>query len=64
VPIVAALRPHLAARKLRQRGAPGFFFGHRGRPFNRNALVNRANRAWKKAKLQRPPRVPAHIRID
>ncbi len=52
VPIIAALRPHLAARKLRRRGAPGFFFGDRGRPFNRNALVNRANRAWKKAKLQ------------
>jgi len=51
VPIVAALRPHLAARKLRRRGAAGFFFGERGRPFNRNALVNRANRAWKKAKL-------------
>ena len=52
VPIGAALRPHLAARKLRRRGAAGFFFGDRRRPFNRNSLVNRANRAWKKAKLQ------------
>ena len=52
VPIVTALRPHLAARRLRRRGAAGFFFGDRGRPSNRNALVNRANRAWKKAKLQ------------
>jgi integrase len=51
VPIVAALRPHLAARKLRRRSATEFFFGDRGRPFNRNALVNRANRAWRKAKL-------------
>ena len=38
VPIVAALRPHLAARKLRRRSAAEFFFGDRGRPFNRNAL--------------------------
>ena len=52
VPIVGALRPHLAARKLRRRGAAEFFFGDRGRPFNRNALVNRASRAWKKAKLE------------
>ena len=51
VPIVAALRPHLAVRKLRRRSAAEFFFGDRGRPFNRNALVNRANRAWKRAKL-------------
>jgi integrase len=36
---------------LRRRSAAEFFFGDRGRPFNRNALVNRANRAWKKAKL-------------
>jgi integrase len=52
VPIVAALRPHVAGRKLRRRGAAAFFFGDRGRPFNRNALVNRANRAWKKARLE------------
>lgn len=51
VPIVAALRPHLAARKLRRQGAASFFFGDRGRPFNRNALVNRANRSWIKAQL-------------
>lgn len=51
VPVVAALRPHLAARRLRRPDAADFFFGDRGRPFNRNALVNRANRAWKKAGL-------------
>jgi integrase len=51
VPIVAALRPHLVARKLRRGDASSFFFGARGRPFNRNALVNRAVRAWKNAGL-------------
>jgi integrase len=54
VPVVAALRPHLAARRLRRGGSGGhFFFGDSGRPFNRDALVRRACRAWKKAKL--PP---------
>lgn len=51
VPIVAALRPHLAARKLRRGRAGSFFFGGRERPFNRNALVNRANSAWRGAGL-------------
>jgi integrase len=51
VPIVAALRAHLAARRLRRREGAALFFGDRGRPFNRNALVARAERAWKKAGL-------------
>jgi integrase len=51
VPIVAALRAHLAARRLRRREGAALFFGDRGRPFNRNALVARADRAWKKAGL-------------
>jgi integrase len=51
VPIVAALRAHLAARQLRRLGATSFFFGDGGVPFNRNALVNRAGRAWTKAGL-------------
>ncbi|HET7128644.1 MAG TPA: site-specific integrase [Gaiellaceae bacterium] len=51
VPIVAALRPHLAARKLRRPGSGSFFLGDHERPFNRNALVNRANRAWEHAGL-------------
>lgn len=50
VPIVAALRVQLAARKLR-RGGGELFFGDRGRPFNRNALVGRAVRAWRAAGL-------------
>jgi integrase len=51
IPIVAALRSHLAARKLRRRGGSELFFGDRGRPFNRNALVARAGRAWKQVGL-------------
>ena len=51
VPVVAALRPHLAARKLRRGATGAFFFGDRGRPFNRNALVKRGARAWKAAGL-------------
>jgi integrase len=50
VPIAAALRVHLAAHRLR-RGGGELFFGERGRPFNRNALVGRAEKAWKAAKL-------------
>ena len=51
VPVVTALRPHLAARSLRRAGPSAFFFGDSGRPLNRNALVNRAHRAWKKEGL-------------
>jgi integrase len=51
VPVVAALRAHLAAHRLRR--SPGeFFFGEDGRPFNRDALVARAEKAWKAAKLE------------
>lgn len=52
VPIVAALRSHLAARKLRRGTEAGFFFGSRNRPFDRDALVARANKNWKQAGLQ------------
>jgi integrase len=51
VPIVAALRSHLAARKLRRRGNEGLFFGEGQQPFNRDALVARAAKAWKEAQL-------------
>jgi integrase len=48
VPIVAALRVHLVAWKLR-RGGGELFFGDGYDPFNRDGLVVRANRAWKAA---------------
>src|SRR5829696_9063975 len=51
VPIVAALRSHLAARKLRRGNAGGLFFGDGSRPFNRDALVARADKAWRAAGL-------------
>ncbi|MHB8649676.1 MAG: site-specific integrase [Gaiellaceae bacterium] len=51
VPIVAALRTHLAAHKLRSPGGT-FFFGEGDRPFNREKLVSRAEKAWKEAKLE------------
>lgn len=50
VPIVAALRVHLAAHKLRRTGSE-FFFSDRDRPFSRDPLVARAEKAWKEAKL-------------
>jgi integrase len=52
VPIVAALRSHLAARKLRRGSGSGFFFGAGSRPFDRDALVARARKAWKGAGLE------------
>lgn len=39
VPIVAALRSHLAARKLRRGKGSALFFGEGSRPFNRDQLV-------------------------
>jgi integrase len=51
VPIVAALRVHLAAHKLRRGKAGGLFFGEGERPFNRDGLVARAGKAWKAAGL-------------
>lgn len=51
VPIVAALRSHLAARKLRRGKGSALFFGEGSRPFNRDQLVVRAVKAWTKAEL-------------
>lgn len=51
VPIVAALRSYLAARKLRRGTEGGLFFGEGSHPFNRDALVARAAKAWKAAGL-------------
>jgi integrase len=51
VPIVAALRSHLAARKLRRHETHGLFFGNGKRPFNRDAVVSRATKAWTAAGL-------------
>ncbi len=52
VPIVAALRAHLAAHTLRRGKSGGLFFGDEERPFNRDQLVARAEAAWKKAELE------------
>ncbi|HUO72391.1 MAG TPA: site-specific integrase [Solirubrobacteraceae bacterium] len=52
VPIVAALRSHLAARKLRRRRSSALFFGEGTTPFNRDGLVARAEKAWKKAGVE------------
>jgi integrase len=46
VPIVAALRAHLAAHKLRRGNEGGFFFGSGKRPFDRAMLIKRSERAW------------------
>jgi integrase len=45
VPIVASLRTHLAAHKLRRTG-DGLFFGEGERPFDRKQLLKRAVEAW------------------
>jgi integrase len=50
VPIVASLRTHLAAHKLRHSG--GLFFGDGGRPFDRKLLLKRAVEAWTAAELK------------
>lgn len=53
VPIVAALRVHLAAHLLRQRSREGLLFGRtETSPFAPRALSVRAGRAWTEAKLQ------------
>jgi integrase len=54
VPIVAALRPHLAAHRLRRNGGE-LFFGDGGSPFNRDHLVARAVKAWTEAELELDP---------
>ena len=66
VPVVAALRSHLAARKLRRRDGGALFFGDGSRPFNRDGLVARAAQGVEGggAGADRPPRVPAHVRVD
>ena len=46
MPIVAALRSHLAARRLRRGHSDGLFFGTGSRPFDRDALIARARKAW------------------
>lgn len=51
VPIVAVLRTHLAAHKLRRGTEGGYTFGSGERPFSRDVVVGRAEAAWKKAKL-------------
>jgi integrase len=52
VPIVAALRGHLAAHLLRQRRRSGLIFGRtETRPFDNQALAIRARKAWTVAKL-------------
>lgn len=51
VPIVAALRSQLAARKLRRGNGSALFFGEGSLPFNRDQLVGRAEKAWKEAEL-------------
>jgi integrase len=51
VPIVAALRSHLAARKLRRGTGSALFFGEGSKPFNRDGLVARAEKAWTAAGL-------------
>jgi integrase len=50
VPIVAALRAHLAAHELR-RDPGGLFFGSGDQPFDRSALVTRAEKAWEEVGL-------------
>jgi integrase len=52
VPIVAALRTHLAAHTLRRGNSTGLFFGDGEKPFNRDQLVARAEKAWKAAGLR------------
>jgi integrase len=52
VPIVAALRGHLAAHLLRQRRRSGLIFGRtETRPFDDRALAIRATKAWTRAEL-------------
>jgi|SRR5579884_31359 len=52
VPIVGALRAHLAAHKLRRGNADGFFLGNGNTPFCSESVRARANAAWTKAGLE------------
>ncbi|HEY0414765.1 MAG TPA: tyrosine-type recombinase/integrase [Gaiellaceae bacterium] len=51
VPIVAALRAHLAAHRLRRGERGGLFFGRDGRPFRTETIRDRAARTWTEAQL-------------
>jgi integrase len=52
LPIVAALRAHLAAHLLRQRRREGLIFGRSETlPFDNRSLARRAEKAWKAAGL-------------
>jgi integrase len=54
VPIVAALRAHLAAHLLRQRRRSGLIFGRsETTPFDPRALASRADAAWTTCELER-----------
>jgi integrase len=52
VPIVSALRGHIAAHRLARGESGGLFFGEGGQPFNRDSVVKRAEKAWKAAGLK------------
>jgi integrase len=51
-PIVGALRPYLAAHRLRRGRVGGLFFGDGGTAFNADAVRARAVKAWKSAKIE------------
>jgi integrase len=52
VPIVAALRPHLAAHRLWRGSISGLFFGTREQAFNDDTIRAHAAQAWRGAKLR------------
>jgi integrase len=52
VPIVSALRGHIAAHRLARGTSGGFFFGVDGQPLKRSTLVSRSRRAWDLAELE------------
>jgi integrase len=51
VPIVSALRGHIAAHRLAREIRSEFFFGSNGRPLNRAMLMKRSSRAWAAVEL-------------
>jgi hypothetical protein len=53
VPIVFALRGHIAAHRLARGSSGGLFFGEWEQPFNRGQLLLRAEKAWRRAGLGR-----------
>jgi integrase len=52
VPIVSALRTHLAAHRLRRPERGGLFFGRAGRPFRAETIRDRAAKTWRDKKLR------------